>query len=263
MGYMSEPSPKTIKRLFALSLNKCAFSGCSLPIEFDKTITGEVCHIFGNKPKSARYNPNLAEHELHAFDNLILLCRHHHKIIDDQPDTYTISKLQEMKRQHEARSRGVETTPRDAVVAELLLDSYRNVYIETNQGNIVIENAESVNTSSIFVNKKIEKVNINPPSGSIASSLPHANYVKHLIDRYNEFSKQDESKKPFRYMIIYESIKRKFGSKWDRIPIERFLDVVDYLHKRIDRTKIGSVRKGKGYILYSSFDDYCDKYMKK
>jgi hypothetical protein len=39
--------------------------------------------------------------KLDTLDNLILLCRVHHKVIDDQPATYTVASLQRMKVAHE------------------------------------------------------------------------------------------------------------------------------------------------------------------
>ncbi|MGH7794506.1 MAG: hypothetical protein ACREQ2_06375 [Candidatus Binatia bacterium] len=43
---MPEPTEKTIKQLFALSGNVCAFPDCKVPIiEPTGTITGEICHI--------------------------------------------------------------------------------------------------------------------------------------------------------------------------------------------------------------------------
>ena len=50
------PAVKTIKRLFALSSNRCAFHGCSTPL-IDPTsgsILGVVCHIKGDKPTAIR-----------------------------------------------------------------------------------------------------------------------------------------------------------------------------------------------------------------
>jgi hypothetical protein len=35
------------------------------------------------------------------YENLILLCKVHHKLVDDQPDKFTVQILREMKRSHE------------------------------------------------------------------------------------------------------------------------------------------------------------------
>ena len=43
---MNEPSLQTLKRLFAMSGNRCAFPECTLPIvEGSGIVTGIVCHI--------------------------------------------------------------------------------------------------------------------------------------------------------------------------------------------------------------------------
>lgn len=45
-------------------------------------IIGEICHIEGEKPGSARYNDMMSNKQRNDFDNLILLCRNHHKEVD-------------------------------------------------------------------------------------------------------------------------------------------------------------------------------------
>ncbi|MHA1437840.1 MAG: hypothetical protein ACTSPD_09685 [Promethearchaeota archaeon] len=100
---LTAPKDKTKKRLFAFSGNKCYFPNCNTPLVDLKseTVIGEICHIKGKKPKSPRYDPNQSDEERHGFDNLILMCPLHHKVIDDNPDSYTISRLYEIKKRHE------------------------------------------------------------------------------------------------------------------------------------------------------------------
>lgn len=98
------PRQKTIKRLFAVSGNKCYFPNCNTSL-VDKigigTLTGEICHIKGKKPGSSRYDLNQSDEERHGFGNLVLMCSLHHKIIDDDSDSYTVSRLKEIKVEHE------------------------------------------------------------------------------------------------------------------------------------------------------------------
>jgi hypothetical protein len=103
MGY-SEP---TRLRLAALSGNECAFPGCVLPI-FDTehgVMVGEVCHIKGKKPGSARYDPTQIDEERDAFENLILMCSVHHEIIDKPAtrDAFQVDMLIGYKQAHESR----------------------------------------------------------------------------------------------------------------------------------------------------------------
>jgi hypothetical protein len=105
---MSGPTTATIKQLFAVSGNRCAFPGCNLPLvdAGSSTVLGEICHIKARSPDGPRYDPAQAEEERHAFGNLLLLCPAHHKIVDDNPGEYTVEWLLETKTQHEAQTGG-------------------------------------------------------------------------------------------------------------------------------------------------------------
>ncbi|OWK45158.1 transposase [Fimbriiglobus ruber] len=43
----------------------------------------------------------MGRNDIDEYNNLILLCKVHHKKVDDQPETYPIEKLREMKAAHE------------------------------------------------------------------------------------------------------------------------------------------------------------------
>jgi len=79
---MPQPSAVTIKRLFAVSGNNCAFPDCQIPIsdEENATIIGEICHIEADKSGGPRYNSMQTNEERQAFENLILMCANHHKL---------------------------------------------------------------------------------------------------------------------------------------------------------------------------------------
>lgn len=93
----------TIKRLFACSGNICAFPSCSNKLTEGNTIVGDICHIEGYSPKGPRYNEHSTDADRDAFDNLIVLCKNHHKVIDANEREYTTDKLHEYKKQHEDR----------------------------------------------------------------------------------------------------------------------------------------------------------------
>jgi hypothetical protein len=98
----SGPSTSTIKRLFALSGNRCAFPRCDAPMALDDTLVGEICHIRGRKPYAARHDPAQTPVERNDYGNLILLCAAHHKVVDDDEESYTVERLRKMKVDHEA-----------------------------------------------------------------------------------------------------------------------------------------------------------------
>ena len=100
-------SLKTHKMLWGRAANRCAFPDCrkELVIESietnDASFIGEVCHIIAKEPSGPRRTSLTQSEDLDEYFNLILLCRNHHKIVDDQPDIYTIQYLNDMKKFHE------------------------------------------------------------------------------------------------------------------------------------------------------------------
>lgn len=105
---MKSPSRRTVKRLFALSGNECAFPGCAalLADSASDILIGEVCHIKAQNSNGPRYDPRLSDEELHAFENLILLCPTHHTVIDVDSSSYPVERLLAMKAEHEQAHAG-------------------------------------------------------------------------------------------------------------------------------------------------------------
>ncbi|MEK6642434.1 MAG: hypothetical protein AABZ08_00875 [Planctomycetota bacterium] len=101
-----------------MSGNLCAFPECSTPLVDPKSgsIVGEICHIKGDKPGAARYDAAQTNEQRHGFDNLLLLCNVHHKIVDDDHTGYTADRLLQVKQQHESRHTGL--SPLDEATAE-------------------------------------------------------------------------------------------------------------------------------------------------
>jgi hypothetical protein len=52
------------------------------------TVTAEICHIKAQSAGGPRYDPDQTDKERHGFDNLLLLCGDHHKVVDADPATY-------------------------------------------------------------------------------------------------------------------------------------------------------------------------------
>jgi hypothetical protein len=67
----------------------------------DESVVGDECHIISPQQEGPRHNPDFPKKRLDSYSNLILLCRTHHKMVDDQVDTYTIDNLHKMKANHE------------------------------------------------------------------------------------------------------------------------------------------------------------------
>ncbi|MBK8285781.1 MAG: HNH endonuclease [Ahniella sp.] len=113
-------SDKTRKILWGQAGSRCAMCRCELVAEITKhdraAIVGDECHIVSRLPMGPRYNPDYPPEYVDAIDNLILLCRVHHKQVDDQAQTYTAELLGTMRTNHEtwvaSRLNEVEATNR-------------------------------------------------------------------------------------------------------------------------------------------------------
>jgi len=67
----------------------------------DPSLVGDVCHIVARAGGGARADPNFPEEFVNSYDNVVLMCKIHHKFIDDNPSVYTSEKLRNIKRSHE------------------------------------------------------------------------------------------------------------------------------------------------------------------
>lgn len=98
------PQPQTLRRLFAYSRNLCAFEGCLCPVidQFGQ-LQAEVCHIEAANETGQRFNPHQTNEDRRQFENLILLCRNHHRETDNVM-LYPPSVMKQMKASHEAKA---------------------------------------------------------------------------------------------------------------------------------------------------------------
>lgn len=67
----------------------------------DASIVGDECHIVSNASSGPRHDPFLVG-DPDDYENLLLLCKTDHKMVDDQTGTYSVEKLKQLKAQHEA-----------------------------------------------------------------------------------------------------------------------------------------------------------------
>ena len=115
---------EVLRRLYAHSGNQCAFPGCSSPIfEDDGTLTGECCHIEAYSDTGPRYNSELSMEERNGYDNLVFLCKRHHKIIDTHDDEFTVDVLKGMKATHESKFSAKTLEINDAMLKHLMIES--------------------------------------------------------------------------------------------------------------------------------------------
>ena len=98
------------KRFVALRAGyRCSFTDCpqltvgpsdQSPTSY--TSIGEAAHISGASPGGPRYLSTMPPEERSSIDNAIWLCAKHARVIDRDTHTFTVERLQAMKRVHEA-----------------------------------------------------------------------------------------------------------------------------------------------------------------
>jgi len=112
---------KSRKVLWGRSGSLCAFCRAHLVIDASvadsESIVGDECHIISGAPNGPRHDQNFNSEEIDSLDNLLLLCRVHHKLVDDQPETFTADTLRQLKANHEkwVKSRLVEENQQEPV----------------------------------------------------------------------------------------------------------------------------------------------------
>ncbi|MCO6449425.1 MAG: HNH endonuclease [Caldilineales bacterium] len=86
--------------------NRCAICRIELTTEKagadDESLVGDECHIVARQEGGPRGEESLPVDRRDDYNNLILLCKNHHKQVDDQRNDYTVKKLQYLKKQHES-----------------------------------------------------------------------------------------------------------------------------------------------------------------
>ncbi|MFI7003443.1 HNH endonuclease [Nocardia sp. NPDC050175] len=92
------------KILWARAHNSCAICKTTLILDGNQgdreSVVGDEAHIVARSKGGPRAGL-ISSGELDKYDNLILLCKVHHKQVDDQPITYSVEHLRQLKADHE------------------------------------------------------------------------------------------------------------------------------------------------------------------
>ena len=114
-GKGNEPRTKytlsPLEVLLAQSCNQCTHPDCSTTLferatEHSETIdAAHICQIHENCGEGSAGESTLTQDELNSPENLILFCRSHQALVEDQREAYPSDLLKEWKRNHEAKMR--------------------------------------------------------------------------------------------------------------------------------------------------------------
>lgn len=194
-------STLTIKRLFALSGNRCAFPGC--PVVFtnpdDSINYSNICHI-EDAEEGGRYNESMTDEQRAAFENLILLCPNHH-IETNDVTKYPVDVLTGIKRNHESNYFNFRME-RNPSMLRNTINALSNIKFDDLQ--------ESGNLNVVDPNAKID---YNSIKRNVALINEYKVYHKKINSLYDELELQGSIKKEKLLSIIkliYVKIKGTF-----------------------------------------------------
>lgn len=215
-----EITEKTNKRLHALSGNQCAFPNCmkNLLSSENEINYSNICHIEAAKPGGQRYNYFSNDDYRRSFENLILLCANHHLETNDVVK-YTVTVLQEMKKNHEAK------------ILRLISGS-----------NILVKNPSALNIIVGFVGNRIfdDTITEEPTNApNTADKILYNNVIlfKPIIEEYavyqgklnklyEEIEKQGSTKKEFVLQNIKSIYLKEKGKYKDLEEIRTNADII-------------------------------------
>jgi hypothetical protein len=101
--------PKDQKILWGKAAGRCSMPECRKQLVADASnavpskaiLYGENCHIVAEKLDGPRGKSSLKLADRNRYPNLILLCANHHTIIDQDPTSWPIELLHQIKADHE------------------------------------------------------------------------------------------------------------------------------------------------------------------
>ncbi len=221
-----QPTPAVIKRLFALSGNRCAYPECHEKIVDEHgTVIGEICHIEAAEEGGERYNVNSNDEYRRSFENLILMCSNHHKKTDNII-VYDAVKLRQFKVQHESQNNNLYQ-----VSDEIINQSIKNLMKQEN-----LNSGSGSQFNNLATNQNIgTQIGIQNNFHNTSKDALSIDGIRHINQNFKN---------------IIDTIKREAAE-----PTKEVIDFRDEYKQRLPRTvysipvKFLKFRKNNGRII--------------
>jgi hypothetical protein len=96
------PKLSTLRKIYVLSGNQCAKPGCNtVLVNSNSSFVASVCHIYAAEENGPRPNKDLTPEQKRLPENLILLCKICHEIVDAEEEKYPAKVLKQWKSDRE------------------------------------------------------------------------------------------------------------------------------------------------------------------
>lgn len=232
--------------LWGRSGNMCAFPDCKKVLVVDETFTddpsiiGEEAHIVAQKEDGPRGISPLTPEQIDKYDNLILLCSIHHKVIDDQENEYTVDKLKEFKVTHETWIKDNLNVDHKKVKDDELYAAYIEKFIElTDLHNWNIWTSWILGSSQIFPKERFEAIKTVPdyivsriwPNRYSELEYAFINFksvVNDLMRVYHEYLKERPDG------VTVEKFYKSYYEDFDPVKQNKLVDKYNYHNALID-----------------------------
>ena len=154
---------KDLKKLWGLAAGRCSFPSCCedlIPVlsGSDPTVIGEMAHVIAQSPAGPR---GTSDRGPDTYENLILLCPTHHRMVDKaMPGTYPPDLLRSWKADRE-KERCLLAVPRvtskDALFGEVrrLLAENRATWSTYGQESLAAQENPMSNLSALWQFRKL------------------------------------------------------------------------------------------------------------
>lgn len=122
-----------------------------------------------------------------------------------------------------------------------------------------INNAVVGDNNNITIKQPKKIVKQKYPEGCLGFDTLKANYIGHLIKRFNEYKEYEVGKENMNYATFNSFLKKMYKLGPTRtiynVPIDKFEELSDYIQYRIDKTMLAK-QKGYNHKNYSTFEEY-------
>lgn len=220
------PNHKLKARLLQEANSKCAFC------DYNDAGLLEFHHIDSNNANT-------------VYENLIAVCPTCHSKI-------TYNEIAQELVEERKRILNVETMENkntDKTSFNINTDSINNSVVGNN------------NNVTLNIKKQVVKKN-KYVEGELGYDSMKANYVSHLINRYNDYKANEVGKENMKYGIFQASLKKHFKIGATRtlnnLPVVKFEELVDVIQRRINGTTFAK-KLGKGHRNFSTFEEYIEE----
>lgn len=178
--------PSVVKRLFALSGNKCAYPNCPENLVNVKgMVIGEICHIEAAEKGGERFNEKSNDEYRRSFENLILMCGKHHKETNDIIE-YTTPKLKKFKADHEKKFLKNTYKASDQIVQQAIENYMKQENKNSGSGTQINNQARTQNIGT-QIGSQHNHYGSNDTKTLNIDGARKINYAfKHIIDSFSQ-----------------------------------------------------------------------------